>query len=121
MLHHCCAASQSLFTLLFNGAAWTLLFNGAACVQEADVCYACGATGSAHAPKAEKLLACQGCNHLRYCSRNCQRRDWKSHKELCSAIKQEREELGGNVNRSEAWHVKLLLRDALQVCRRLVD
>jgi hypothetical protein len=40
------------------------------------VCATCG-TGSG------TLLACSGCKDVKYCSKNCQREDWKKHKKLC--------------------------------------
>lgn len=26
---------------------------------------------------------CTGCNIMKYCSRKCQKKDWKNHKEIC--------------------------------------
>ena len=31
----------------------------------------------------EKFLSCSRCSIVRYCSRRCQKRDWKRHKLLC--------------------------------------
>jgi hypothetical protein len=37
--------------------------------------------------KREKLLKCGACQSMWYCSSECQKKDWKSHKQLCKAIK----------------------------------
>ena len=53
-------------------------------------CAICGAT--------EKLQACGGCHFVYYCSRECQKSDWKKHKKVCvassSAAREEEEEPG---------------------------
>ena len=36
-------------------------------------------------PKPGKKL-CQGCKNINYCSRECQKRDWKTHKLLCKTF-----------------------------------
>ena len=33
-----------------------------------------------------KLMLCQGCKVMNYCSKKCQRADWANHKEYCRAI-----------------------------------
>jgi hypothetical protein len=33
-----------------------------------------------------KTLYCSGCNQVCYCSRECQKADWKEHKEYCRAV-----------------------------------
>jgi hypothetical protein len=44
-------------------------------------CDACGATGVG----LPKMLTCGGCQCFRYCSRNCQKKDWKnSHRLICT-------------------------------------
>lgn len=30
---------------------------------------------------------CTGCSFVRYCSKECQRADWKNHKELCNSVR----------------------------------
>ena len=30
-----------------------------------------------------KLKICTGCNKVLYCSRECQKKDWKEHKKIC--------------------------------------
>ena len=45
-----------------------------------NLCAACGA-------KPEKRLMCAGCNKVCYCSKECQKKDWKAgHKALCKKI-----------------------------------
>jgi hypothetical protein len=34
----------------------------------------------------EKLMACSSCKKVRYCSRECQKADWKRHKEECGKM-----------------------------------
>ena len=34
---------------------------------------------------------CGGCKMRRYCSRECQKADWKTHKKVCKSLKRERE------------------------------
>ena len=46
------------------------------------MCATCFRT-SANAPS---LLRCSGCKNLRYCSKLCQRNDWRSHKIVCPQI-----------------------------------
>jgi hypothetical protein len=33
--------------------------------------------------RPEEMFLCSGCMGARYCSRDCQRSDWKLHKKLC--------------------------------------
>lgn len=48
----------------------------AAAAKQAVLCHACGKT-------AEKLQRCSQCKNRFYCSRECQLKDWPSHKPLC--------------------------------------
>jgi len=43
----------------------------------------------AHCLMCEKPATsrCSGCRGVRYCSRECQRRDWRIHKTVCASIK----------------------------------
>lgn len=36
---------------------------------------------------ATSASLCSGCKAVRYCSRECQKQDWKEHKEICKAIR----------------------------------
>ena len=44
-------------------------------------CASCGMTG----PGAASLKACSVCMLVRYCSKECQKADWKKHKPQCNA------------------------------------
>ena len=46
--------------------------------DSADVCATCGNPGG--------LSLCSRCQCIAYCCRECQKRDWKSHKSLCTKI-----------------------------------
>ena len=35
----------------------------------------------------KKLYSCGGCNLVTYCSVNCQKKDWKNHKNNCQSCK----------------------------------
>ena len=51
-----------------------------------DTCFECGAE-SCHNGSA--LLECAGCIYAQYCSKECQRKDWKKgHKQLCAQLKE---------------------------------
>ena len=41
----------------------------------------------------EKLKSCAGCHHRAYCSRECQVKDWSSHRECCPQHAKHRERL----------------------------
>jgi hypothetical protein len=45
------------------------------------ICYVCG---KREAADGSKLLTCAGCKLMKYCSRECQKRDYARHKESCS-------------------------------------
>ena len=51
------------------------------------VCARCGQT----AAPGVKLLTCSRCKLVRYCSAECQRKDWKSHKPRCQPAPAEAE------------------------------
>jgi hypothetical protein len=53
----------------------------AECVARAG----CAAVGCA---AEEASSVCSRCQAVRYCSRECQRTDWKAHKRLCAAVAQ---------------------------------
>ena len=45
----------------------------------------CGATASV------KLSLCSQCRNAQYCCKACQKQDWKEHKLVCGALRQQRE------------------------------
>lgn len=45
------------------------------------VCARCGTNDAA---SDSKLMRCQRCKVVSYCSQECQRADWKQHKKLCN-------------------------------------
>ncbi|KAJ7060326.1 hypothetical protein C8F01DRAFT_1231577 [Mycena amicta] len=45
-------------------------------IPATDVCFVCK-------KPSEELLRCSGCRTIHYCSRECQKQDWKSHKSIC--------------------------------------
>lgn len=53
------------------------------------VCSHCGRQANVEMG-ATPLLRCGGCKSTRYCSADCQKGDWVSHKKKCHALKKER-------------------------------
>ena len=49
-------------------------------VKNEDGCAICKAREGAG---GRKLLTCSGCSRANYCSRECQKKDWKEHKKIC--------------------------------------
>jgi hypothetical protein len=41
-----------------------------------------------------KLLQCSACKMVRYCDRECQRKDWKFHKKGCALLQSDPKDLG---------------------------
>ncbi|KAK4957656.1 hypothetical protein LTR10_005623 [Elasticomyces elasticus] len=51
-------------------------------VPVAQVCAICGTN-----PNSDShLLCCAGCKHIRYCSKECQKRHWSYHKLICKRL-----------------------------------
>lgn len=53
--------------------------------------YKCPKTGLPYAPcrvckEAVKTWRCSGCNLVNYCSKECQKKDWKTHKAICKNV-----------------------------------
>ena len=44
---------------------------------------ACWTCKSTKTPTGTQLLSCKGCNKAMYCSKECQKKDWKNHKSSC--------------------------------------
>jgi hypothetical protein len=51
-------------------------------VQKKDSCLICGKHAQ---PDGLDLMTCSRCHEAKYCSRDCQRADWKKHKGVCKA------------------------------------
>jgi MYND finger len=43
----------------------------------------CWTCKSSKTPTGTKLLSCMGCSKAMYCSKECQKKDWKNHKRTC--------------------------------------
>ena len=54
--------------------------HGSKAEEPGTVCATCKVK---EGPNAAKLLRCMGCGKATYCSKECQKKDWKSHKSLC--------------------------------------
>ena len=50
----------------------------------------CGACGEADGGGV-RLRACDACDAVRYCGRNCQRADWEAHQLVCKILAIDRE------------------------------
>ena len=51
--------------------------------REKLICTACARTTSA----VKKLVVCAGCGEVKYCSRECQKIDWKAgHRDACETM-----------------------------------
>jgi hypothetical protein len=79
---------QKFFTSLPNGEQ-----HQQSAVKEKK-CNNCGSltrkdlNGNLDAEKKSKLLICTGCSNVNYCSKECQKKDWKSgHKQICATAK----------------------------------
>ena len=84
----------------------------------------------------KKLLKCGGCRKVYYCSKECQKLHWKSHKELCSVISsnnnhnKEIHKKGSQVNKEqkeqknymkeleESWSIEEIKNDRLHLTHR---
>jgi len=49
--------------------------------KKPDVCLVCGGPGK------PQMMQCSGCVRAKYCSMECQREDWKTHKIVCAKLK----------------------------------
>ena len=59
-------------------------------------CVARAGCAAARCASEEASSVCGRCEAVRYCSRECQRADWKAHKGACAAARSgDRRELGG--------------------------
>ena len=61
-----------------------------------DVCRACGkADGTVGGGRRVWLRACDACDAVRYCGRDCQRADWTVHRLVCKILAADREIMVG--------------------------
>jgi hypothetical protein len=44
----------------------------------------CATSGKEEAGDGGELYKCSACHIVRYCSKSCQSRDWRSHKQHCT-------------------------------------
>lgn len=47
----------------------------------------CGACGASAKPNGSALLTCSECKKRHYCSAQCQKEEWKDHKNMCAPPK----------------------------------
>ena len=71
---------ESIKTLIDASKAWAERFRAT-----------CGACGAADGQGGVWLRACDGCDAVRYCSRDCQRANWAAHKLVCKILATDRE------------------------------
>ena len=57
------------------------LTDGPETLTSSQSCCSCGTSSAS-------ILQCSGCKAAKYCSKECQKEQWESHKVLCSSIKQ---------------------------------
>ena len=77
-------ANQENFTGLFTIVAFTAKMSAETIstkASKADSCQVCF--------KQCETLTCSACKAAWYCSRSCQRKDWKSHRQQCRAVQKE--------------------------------
>ena len=59
------------------------LLKGSSGVNPNQICHHCRTWRGAHNISTLKLQKCSGCQQVFYCSKKCQRADWKDHKVVC--------------------------------------
>jgi hypothetical protein len=59
--------------------------------------------------EASTLLACSGCHRVSYCGKECQRKDWKSHKKECRASAKNKSGAPSPVKEMLNWSLYMLL------------
>ena len=74
------AIPPSFSAAMFESAYDCRNMDGEAWDSKAKACRVCGRDKKTD---GSGLLNCAGCHHVKYCSRECQRDDWKTHKKSC--------------------------------------
>lgn len=59
---------------------------------ECPVIKVCGSCMAARRPDARQLLVCSRCKYRQYCSKECQKRDWKRHTTTCPGAEKKAED-----------------------------
>ena len=77
-------------------------------VQDRSMCETCFKTGT-------KLRMCLGCKQAWYCSPECQKRAWKSHKTACKLVARIKGECYDNTLGDKAVVFPILFNSVLQV------
>lgn len=54
--------------------------------SQKESCLKCGATTT---KAGNPLLRCSKCKTVKYCSPDCQKKDWKKHKHMCKQVQEE--------------------------------
>ncbi|KAF5310585.1 hypothetical protein D9619_007745 [Psilocybe cf. subviscida] len=68
-----------------------------------------------------RLSSCSGCKRAHYCSTECQRADWKSHKRICELTRSMRQDMKAHPDNSEMRLVGVPVAKSDQVSKKWVQ